>query len=105
MACCIYADDTDFSSYIYEVMKMKKMTIEEILFCLRSDVLADCEDCTYRKNAHGRGCREEAIDGAKNIIKKYREIEKLWANFNEGEYTYTSFLRALREVIEDENDV
>ena len=100
----IYVDDTDFSSYIYEVMKMKKMTIEEILFCLRSDVLADCEDCTYRKHAHGRGCREEAIDGAKNIIKKYREIEKLWDNFNEGEYTHASFLRALREVIEDGNN-
>lgn len=100
----IYVDDTNFSSYIYEVMKMKKMTIEEILFCLRSDVLADCEDCTYRKHAHGRGCREEAIDGAKNIIKKYREIEKIWANFNEGEYTYALFLRALREVLEDGND-
>lgn len=104
MECYIDADVADFSGCIYEVMNMK-MSIEEILFCLRSDVLADCVDCTYRKHAHGRGCREEAIDGAKNIIKKYREIENLWANFNEGEYTYASFLRALREVIEDENDV
>ena len=99
----IDANVADFSGCVYEVMKMEKMTIEEILFCLRSDVLADCEDCTYRKHAHGRGCREEAINGAKNIIKKYREIEKLWANFNEGEYTYASFLRALREVLEDGN--
>lgn len=81
-----------------------KMTIEEILFCLRSDILADCADCTYRKNLHGRGCREEAMDGAKRIIKKYAEIEKLWTNFNEGEYDYTSFLRALREVLENGND-
>ena len=40
----------------------------------------------------------EAID----TMRKYQKIEQLWTGFNNGEYDYAPFLRALKLIIESE---
>ena len=38
-----------------------------------------------------------------DAICKYQKVEELWSNFNNGEHDYASFLRALRDIMQDRN--
>lgn len=80
------------------------MTIEDTISDLTE--LKICGVVPFTKGTISGGnykvITEECLDTAIDTMLKYQKIENLWADFNNGEYDYAPFMRALREVMEDE---